>query len=74
MEAPNVVWEQKTHPAGTVQNEVAHEPLLKAKTCSRTEEEHHFYHCHARKDVLQSNSCHVVRLVAEEAEVDAQGH
>ena len=45
--------------------------LLTAKTCSQTEEEHHFYHCHAREDVLQSNSCHVVRLVVEEAELVA---
>ena len=78
-----MAWEQKTHSAGTVQNEVAHGSWMQKRsydiccvangeTCSQTEEEHHFYHCHARNDVLQSNSCHVVRLVVEEASVVAQ--
>ena len=48
-EAPNVAWEQRTHPAGTVQNEVAHRSwttfaeMVTVKTCFRTAEGHNVF-------------------------------
>ena len=45
--------------------------LLTMRTCSRAAE-HQVCRCHARKDVRQSNSCHVIRLFVEKKEVGEQ--